>query len=190
MNTALLVIDFINDIVNPLGKIPSCAAQVIEKNTIKQANKAIHFARSQHWLVLPIKVGFSVNYAEMPKNSPIFSKAQQFQALALNQWGTEFDTELAIASTDCVIIKHRVSPFHGTQLDLVLKTQAIERLVVCGVSSAWAIQAAAREGHDRDYSIVILENACAAASEQEHGIAMEQLARIATIIHTDALATL
>ena len=190
MKTALLVIDFINDIVDVTGKTASCAAHVAERSVIQKANTAIDFARKHDWLVLPVKVGFSVNYPEQPKKSPIFGKADQFHALALNQWGTEFHRDLEIESTDCVIIKHRVSPFFGTTLDLILRNQCIERVVVCGVSSAWAIQAVVRDGHDRDYAMVIIEDACAAANETEHHTSMEQLSRIATRVTSDELTTL
>jgi len=63
-------------------------------------------------------------------------------------------------------------------------------VVVCGVSTLWAIQAAVREGHDRDYAMVILEDACAAANEAEHQASLVQLSRIAVITTTHELASL
>lgn len=41
MESALIVIDFINDIVHPQGKIPSCADQVNQNKVIENANQAI-----------------------------------------------------------------------------------------------------------------------------------------------------
>ena len=190
MNTALLVIDFINDIVSANGKTPSCAAHVQARQAIQKANTAMQFARDNQWLVLPVTVGFSENYCEQPKKSPIFGKAKQSQALSLGQWGTEFHSDLAVNPADCVITKHRVSPFYGTSLDLILRNNAIEQVVVCGVSTVWAIQAAVREGHDRDYAMVILEDACAAANEAEHQASLVQLSRIAVITTTHELASL
>lgn len=190
MNTALLVIDFINDIVSPNGKIPSCAQQVSEKKVIQKANDAIQFARESNWLIIPIKVGFSPDYREQPKNSPIFGKANQFQALALGQWGTEFHPDLKISAHDHVIVKHRISPFYRTSLDLVLKNNSVTRIVVCGVSSSWAVQSAIRDGHDRDYEMILLEDACAASTESEHQIAIKMCERIAKIITTNDFSNL
>jgi isochorismate hydrolase len=49
----------------------------------------------------------------------------------------------------------------------------VKRLVPAGVSTAWAVQATARDAHDRDYQVVVVEDACAAASENEHKTSME-----------------
>lgn len=183
MNTALLVIDFINDIVSPEGKIPSAAAHVAQKSSIQHANRAITYAREHGWLVIHVKVAFAANYLEQPKNSPIFGKANQFQALKLGDWGTEFHRDLDVQpATDCVVIKSRVSPFYGTELEAILRANKIERLVICGVSTTWAIQACARDGHDRDYQLVLLEDACGAASEEEHQQSIKQLSRICQVI--------
>ncbi|UTL88460.1 cysteine hydrolase [Serratia marcescens] len=66
----------------------------------------------------------------------------------------------------------------------------MERLVICGVSSTWAVQATARDAHDRDYQVLILEEACAAATAEEHRISMETLATIADIVTLEQLSTL
>ncbi|RBH46009.1 cysteine hydrolase, partial [Pseudomonas sp. MWU13-2860] len=57
-------------------------------------------------------------------------------------------------------------------------------------SSTWAVQAAARDAHDRDYQVLVLEDGCAAASEEEHQVSMRQLATIARVIRLDELAAL
>lgn len=56
-----------------------------------------------------------------------------------------------MAPEDAVVVKHRISPFYATGLEAVLRAQRVERLVIAGVSSTWAVQAAARDAHDRDY---------------------------------------
>lgn len=190
MNTAIIVLDFINDIVSKDGKIPSCAAHAEERHAIQNANAALQTARKNHWLVILVKVGFSEHYLEQPKNSPIFGKANQLQALKLSTWGTEFHPQLEAAATDCIIVKPRISPFYATQLEAILSANHIQRLIICGVSTTWAIQAAARDGHDRDYEIVVLEDACAAASEEEHQLSMKQLSRIAKILTTKELESI
>ncbi len=67
-NSALIVIDFINDIVHPEGKIPSCAEYVEKYDVIANANKYISEARKDVIPIIHVKVGFSKNYMELPKN--------------------------------------------------------------------------------------------------------------------------
>ena len=70
MNKALLVIDFINDIAHPDGRIAASAAQVIEQDAIAHANQALAHARAHGWLVVLIKVGFDEGYLLQPRGSP------------------------------------------------------------------------------------------------------------------------
>ncbi len=188
MNKALLVIDFINDIAHPDGRIAASAAQVIEQDAIAHANQALAHARAHGWLVVLIKVGFDEGYLLQPKGSPMFGRARQFGALSLADSGTDFHPELDVQPGDLVLTKPRVSPFYGTALELALRANRIEHLYVCGVSTSWAIQGAVRDGHDRDYAITILEDACAAADAAEHQASLRMLGRIAEIIKVAELA--
>ena len=70
MNKALLVIDFINDIAHPDGRIAASAAHVVEQDAIAHANQALAHARAHDWLVVLIKVGFDGGYQLQPKGSP------------------------------------------------------------------------------------------------------------------------
>lgn len=184
---ALLVIDFIKDLAHPDGKIAASARHVQEQDAITHANQALKYARAHGWLVIQVKVGFEANYHVQPKGSPMFGRAQEFGALCLGGEGCEFHPELDVQPTDLVIEKPRVSPFYGTLLEPALRANRIEHLFLCGLSSSWAIQAAARDGHDRDYRITILEDACAAADANEHHASLRILSRIADIIKVEQL---
>ncbi|OHX12426.1 isochorismatase family cysteine hydrolase [Chromobacterium sphagni] len=190
MKTALLTLDYIIDIMHPQGKTARCAGHATERGVIAVANQAIALARRQQWPVIHVKVGFSPNYAEMPQGSPIFSRARELQALNLEDAGTAFHPDLDVRPQDAIVVKHRISPFYATGLEAVLRAQRIERLVVAGVSSTWAVQAAARDAHDRDYRVLVLEPACAAANEEEHQMSMKQLAAIAGILDLEQLEAL
>ncbi|MCD5329659.1 cysteine hydrolase family protein [Chromobacterium piscinae] len=190
MKTALLTLDYIIDIMHPQGRVARCAGHAAERGVIAEANRAISLARARGWQVIHVKVGFSPSYVEMPQGSAIFSRAAELQALNLQGEGTAFHPELDVQPEDAVVAKHRVSPFYATGLEAVLRAQRIERLVVAGVSSTWAVQAAARDAHDRDYRVLVLEPACAAASEEEHQMSMRQLAAIAGIVTQEQLEAL
>ncbi|MFQ2909445.1 cysteine hydrolase family protein [Aeromonas allosaccharophila] len=182
MNKALLVIDFINDIAHPDGRIAASAAHVLEQDAIAHANQALAHARAHGWLVVLIKVGFDGGYQLQPKGSPMFGRAHQLGALSLTDPGTDFHPDLDVQPGDLVLAKPRVSPFYGTALEPALRANHIDHLYLCGVSTSWAIQAAARDGHDRDYTITILEDACAAVDATEHHTSLRMLGRIAEII--------
>src|SRR5471030_531914 len=164
MNTAFIGLDYIIDIMHPSGKIARSAAHAAERGVIANANRALALARERGWLSVLVKVGFDASYADQPKQSPLFGRAHEFGALALGSAGTEFHPELHAGLADLVIVKPRVSAFYATGLDAALRARKIERVVLAGVSSSWAVQSAARDAHDRDYQVVVLEEGDAAAA--------------------------
>jgi len=187
MKTALIAIDFINDITHPKGKISHCAGHTSERGAIAKANRALAIGRQHGWLNILVKVGFDSSYLEQPKHSLLFGRAHEFGAIELGTEGTDFHPDLDTSLGDLVIIKPRVSAFYCTNLDAVLRAQKVERLVIAGVSSSLAIQSTAREAHDRDYSVFVVEDACAAASEEDHQMSMKLLTAIATVIQVEDL---
>ncbi|MGN7963970.1 cysteine hydrolase family protein [Brucella sp. 22210] len=187
MKTAIIALDYIVDIMHPDGKIARSAQHAMERDIIAKANRAFEIAREKHWLVIHVKVGFSSGYNEQPKHSPMFGRAHEFRALELGKTGTEFHPDLHLDPSDVVITKPRVSAFYGTSLEPLLRANLIERLVVTGVSSTWAVQSTVRDAHDRDYRVVVIEDACAAASEEEHRASMKMLSTIATIVTVEEL---
>lgn len=189
MKTALIVLDVINDIVDPQGKLAGggTAAHAQDRNLLRNVNAVIAQARSQQWPVIFVKVGFGVNYAEQPKASPFFGKAHTAGALALGRWGTDFVDGLDVQASDHVVVKHRISAFYGTPLEAILRANHIERLVLTGVSTTWAVESTARDAHDRDYQVVIVEDACAARSEEDHHGSIKNLAAIAAVTSVDQI---
>jgi nicotinamidase-related amidase len=190
MNTAFIGLDYIIDIMHPEGKIARSAAHAAQRRVVEHANQALSFAQSKGWLRVLVKVGFEPGYADLPAHSPLFGRAKSLGALALNGRGTAFHPDLDSAAADLVIIKPRVSAFYGTRLEAVLRARRIERVVIAGVSTTWAVQATARDAHDRDYEVCILEDACAAISEEEHQQSIAMLGAIARIMKLDEVAAL
>lgn len=190
MKTALIALDYIIDIMHPEGKISKSAGQASERKIVEKINLALDHARNSDWLTVLVKVGFHPGYLEHPKSSPMLGKAQEFEALALGERGTEFHPDLKVSENDAIVVKPRVSAFYGTYLEPLLRAQKIERIVIAGVSTTWAVQATARDAHDRDYQILVLEDACAAADSLDHEASIRQLANIAKIIKLDELVKL
>jgi len=181
-DTILLVMDMINDLVHPEGAgaqtyVPRCRERNVYENTVL----AIKRARSAGYMVGYVRVGFSPDYRECPPNSPVFSRARDNGLFRLGHWGTEVYSDFAPQEGDPDIVKHRVSPFYGTSLEPLLSAQGIKRLVLCGVSTNGVVQAAAREGHDRDFHCVVLEDCCAGATDEEHAFALAGVRRFAQV---------
>jgi nicotinamidase-related amidase len=180
-----LVMDMMNDIVHEegFGKA-GYGVQVKQRNVLANTAAAIAAARAAGVAIGYVRVGFSADYREAPEVSPIFSGARKNQIFQLGTWGTEVHEALAPQPQDFDIVKHRVSPFYGTALEPILRANRIERLVLCGVSTNGVVHSGARDGHDRDYECIILEDCCAGVTPDEHRDAIACLGRYARIVQS------
>ncbi|WP_133127513.1 cysteine hydrolase family protein [Legionella nagasakiensis] len=186
-NNALVVIDFINDLTHPDGKLAKGYELLAKNHVIERANQAIAHARQNNWLLIFVRVGFSEHYLECLKHSPIFGQLPQKEALKLGTWGTNFLDSLHVQPNDLIITKHRISPFYGTELDLILRTQDINTVFVSGFSTDMAVQSMIREGHDRGYTMMVLADACSAHTEENHQTSLLSLSRLAQLMSVNDL---
>ena len=182
-NSVYLVLDMENDLVHvdgPHGKA-AYGEQARARRIIENTRQALEKARAAGLRVGFVRVGFSPDYRECPASSPIFSAARNNGVFKLGEWGTQVHPDLGQQPGDFDIVKHRVSPFHGTHLDLILRTHGVRRIYCSGISTNAVIQAAMREGHDRDYEMVLLEDCCCALSAEEHDSSIRSLQRFGKI---------
>ncbi|MBS3168275.1 cysteine hydrolase [Candidatus Woesearchaeota archaeon] len=189
MTKILLLIDFINEIVHEDGKLAKRGyLEFIRKNnTFINLKKLIQKARDFKIMIINIKVGFSEDYKEAPLNSPLFGLVKKFNALKLDTWATDFHSELEIMEGDKIIIKHRVSAVYGTQLLPTLRALSVDHVYIAGVATDLAVQTTARELHDMDFRITIVEDCCAAANYEDHKATLFTINKIAEIVKVNDL---
>ncbi|WP_299003757.1 isochorismatase family cysteine hydrolase [uncultured Shewanella sp.] len=181
MNTAIITLDFINEICHEKGKLAQYVDRIEANNVISNANQLIEWGRKRGHLIGHVRVGFRADHKEIASVSPLFSGAKANNALVLDSWGGAFCESLNREVTDVSIIKHRVSAFYGTELDLMLRANRIERLILCGVSTNNAVELTAREAHDRDYQVILVTDACETNTDEEQAASLRFLSRIAQL---------
>jgi len=72
----------------------------------------------------------------------------------------EVIAEIAPQPADYVIKKHRWSTFYETHFELSLRTAGITTIMIAGGSLEIGVASTAYSGRDRDFSIIILKDAC------------------------------
>lgn len=179
MKSIYLILDMQNDLVHadgPNGKSP-LGEQVRGRGVLENTGVALKKARDAGIAVGFVRVGFSPDYHECPKNSPVFGGAPKAGLFMLGSWGTEIHPSLAQQPGDVQVTKHRVSPFHSTTLMAQLSAGGIERIYCSGVSTQSVVQATVRDGHDRDFDMVLIEDCCCAHSDEEHRNSIGSISR-------------
>ena len=110
-----LVLDMENDLVHDDGATAKSAmgAEARTRSIIAKTAEAIRKARAAGVLVGYVRVAFSPDYVECPRNSPVFGGIAKAGLLKLGEWGSEVHPDLAPQPGDLVVIQHRVSPFYS-----------------------------------------------------------------------------
>jgi nicotinamidase-related amidase len=183
MNSIYLILDMINDLVHedgPNGR-KGYGPILARRNTVANTAEALRKARAAGIPIGYVRVGFSPDYRECPPTSKLFQGAKKAGLFKLGTWGTEVHPALKPEPGDYDIVKHRVSPFYATSLEAILGANGVARIYASGVSTSGAVLSLAKEGHDRDYEIVVLEDCCAALTDEQHAAVIEQMQRIATL---------
>ncbi|SDR98723.1 cysteine hydrolase family protein [Pseudomonas oryzae] len=188
MKSIYLVLDMQNDLIHEdgaSGKSP-LGEQVRSREIIARTAAAIDKARSKGIPVAFVRVAFSDDHREANPNSQVFGPIAKNGILKMNAWGGQVHAALAPQAGEWDIVKHRVSPFYQTKLELLLKREGIERIYCSGVSTQAVVQATVRDAHDRDFDVVLLEDCCASPSAQEHANSVASIGRFCTVTTSDA----
>lgn len=160
-HTALLVMDVQAGIVARLQN-----ARPMLSNT----SKAIAYARSKNIPVIYVVVGFRSGAPEISMNNKGFSSHKEMLGKAdMNEY-TQVHADVAPQPGEIIVTKRRISAFTGSDLEVVLRAQGIQHLVLSGISTSGVVLSTLREAADKDYRITVLSDCCADADEEVHRI--------------------
>jgi nicotinamidase-related amidase len=77
--------------------------------------------------------------------------------------------------SDLVITKRGWSAFHGTELDLQLRRRGVKTIVLGGISTNVGVETTARAAYDHGYDQVLVEDAMACRSADEHAWTVQRV---------------
>jgi nicotinamidase-related amidase len=185
----LLLIDYINEILHPDGKLSGKGYSDFVKshNTISIINSLLEKARDKEYEVVWVKVGFDEQYNTKPVNSLLFQNAPKYSALIKDTWATQIINDLDFVEGDKVFWKQSISAFHSQEILKHLANQKQSELFLAGVATDLAVSSSVFDAHDLDYKVSVIADACAAANEEDHELALRQIAKFAEVKNTDDL---
>lgn len=181
--TALLVMDLQADIVAMGG--PAGEA-VIERTA-----PVIDTARAAGVRIIYVVLGFRPGYPEVSERNAIFSSITG-SGRFLGPPGADIPAAIAPRDGDVVVVKHRVSAFHGTDLDVILRAKGIDTLLLTGIATSGIVLSTACHATDADYRLAIVRDCCADRDDEVHRVLLDKvLARRATLLTAaEAIAAL
>ncbi|WP_036800792.1 cysteine hydrolase [Photobacterium marinum] len=181
-NSIFVMVDVINDIVHPEGKL-SCFSNKSEFSVfLNNMDKVIGKMKEMNIKIIQSKVQFSDSYIEMPLCSPLLNPIKSTGALVRGTWGTKTVDGLNIADDVKEFEKNAIDPFSSTLFKEYILSNNIKHIYLTGVSSRWAIESCVRSAHDLDIMITVISDCCAASSSMEHENALDNCRMLADVI--------
>jgi nicotinamidase-related amidase len=114
-----------------------------------------------HLSVSPAQVRFRVRLAHDP-SQPSLRYTED------GTWGQEFVPELTPADGELTIKKFRSSAFVGTPLDLLLRSNGIQTIVISGCTTEGCVESTARDGMFMDYYVVVVPDCVESDTRDQH----------------------
>jgi nicotinamidase-related amidase len=132
--------------------------------------ESIKAARSNNIPVIYVVVGFRKGYPEVSSTNKSFSGVKN------SGWGLDteeamrIDAAVAPQPGEVTMIKKRVSAFAGSDLEVVLRSNNIQHIVLTGIATSGVVLSTLREAADKDYQITVLSDCCADSDEEVHNV--------------------
>ena len=160
-STALLVMDMQTAILRSLPNNATLLSNV--------AN-AITTARNNKIPVIYVTVGFRNGTPEISSNNKGFTASKErFTNVNMDDF-LKIDPSVAPLAGEIIVTKRRISAFTGSDLEVVLRAQGIQHIVLTGVSTSGVVLSTIREAADKDYRITIIADCSADADSEVHHV--------------------
>lgn len=187
LRTGMVLVDMQNDFLHTDGAYgrngQSCDAIAALPPRLKAVADAIRAAEgwiiSTHFTLVPGKQNEPIISPHLKKLRPFLGKGD-FQP---GSFGHQLIDELQPA--DITIEKVAFSAFYQSRLEWVLNRCELDTLIFGGIVTNGGVASTVRDAHVRDFHNIVLDDGCAAFSEEAHTSTIGSLSTIASIASCD-----
>lgn len=152
---ALIVIDMQNDFIAPGAPLETPMGLAL----MPKLKKLIDHARTTGMKVIFTTHAHRRNGCDMGLFGEIYKPIRDLVGLVDETRGIEIYPDIAPQGDEVVIKKHRYSAFFGTDLDIILRTEKIETVVVAGVTTENCCHSTARDAMFNGYRVAFISDA-------------------------------
>src|SRR2546426_845857 len=187
-STALLLLDLQRDFLDPDGVYARHGLPVSRlRGIIPTIARVAAASRVAHVPIFASKFTVYTSPAGAPLGLDHIVKARPFlrtTGFRLGDRGRELIPELG--PVDYELDKPRFSAFHGTPLEVLLRSLEIDTVVLTGIVTHGGVEGTARDAMIRDFSVVILEDCVAAFDEELHLASLRGMGMYVTVMDAAA----
>lgn len=183
-STALLLVDLQNDFLHPEGAYARAGLSSAAIAALPARVKPLaDLMRRRQAPVVATLFTLAPGRGGEPIISPHLKSLRPFLGrgdFAPGSFGQQLVD--ALAPADLSVEKIAYSAFYMTRLEWVLRKSGIDRLYVAGIVTNGGVASTVRDAHVREIDCTVLEDGCAAFSDDVHRAAIEGLRPVARIM--------
>lgn len=153
--TALLVVDLVNDYVEPAGAMAVSDAQPM----LAAARRLVDAARAAGVRMVWVRPG------HQDAEDGLFRK--RIVHAVGESWGAQLHESLGAREGERIVRKRRYSGFFQTDLDLYLREHDVRRVVVAGVALNICVRSTVHDAFFLGYDVWVARDACQATGPRE-----------------------
>ena len=166
--TALLIADFYADMMTSLP-------HAVDRNVVAKTRALQQAARRAGLLVCYSATVFRPGYPEISGRNKTFSQRKASGAPAVSDPIQVIHEGVRPIDGEIVVGKHRVNALYGTDLDMSLRANNIETIVLLGYATSGVVLSTTRYAADSDYRLYIVEDCCSDSDPEVHDFLTQRI---------------
>ena len=166
--TALLIADF-------YGEVMSTLPHAVERDVVAKTQELQQAARTAGLLVCYSATVFRPGYPEISPRNKTFSQRKAAGAPAVADPLQVIHPAVQPREGEVVVGKHRVNALYGTDLDLTLRANNVDTLILLGYATSGVVLSTTRYAADADYRLFIVADCCADADGEVHDFLIQRI---------------
>ena len=136
--------------------------------------------------VIYVVVGFRPGYPEISSRNSAFTGLKSSGAFD-DAEQIKIHPAVAPLPEDIIVTKHRVGAFGGTDLDMVLRANDVETLILTGIATSGVVLSTLRHAADADYNLLVAGDCCSDRDDEVHRVLLEKVFPRQAIVTTAAM---